>query len=129
LQLRVFGIVMMRTVGAAVNTVTTARSSECRRRHVSVWITCSSSVAIALVLRFSPLMGFVKDKIIAPLAGQAAKHTSPDVGHKAVDALGADTVRMWGRSRSRGAIAAVHGRVLSAARLASSSHWQRGQCW
>lgn len=37
-------------------------------------------------------MGFVKDKIIAPLAGHAAKHTSPGLGHKAVDAVGANKV-------------------------------------
>lgn len=66
-------------------------------QSTSLWITCSS-VALAAVLRFSPVMGFVTDKIIAPLAGQAAKHTSPDVGHKAVDALGADTVCVWGHT-------------------------------
>lgn len=38
-------------------------------------------------------MGFIKDKIVAPLAGEAAKHTSPGVGHKAVDALGPDKAR------------------------------------
>lgn len=38
-------------------------------------------------------MGFIKDKVVAPLAGQAAKHTSPSVGHKAVDALGPDKAR------------------------------------
>lgn len=37
-------------------------------------------------------MGFIKDKVVAPLAGHAAKHTSPELGHKAVEALGADKV-------------------------------------
>lgn len=54
--------------------------------------TCVAAVGLALALRFSLVMGFIKDKVVAPLAGHAAKHTSPELGHKAVEALGADKV-------------------------------------
>jgi hypothetical protein len=54
--------------------------------------TCVAAVGLALALRFSPFMGFIKDKVVAPLAGHAAKHTSPGLGHKAVEALSANKV-------------------------------------
>jgi hypothetical protein len=40
-------------------------------------------------------MGFLRDKVVAPLAGHVAKHTPPEAGHKAVAALGTDKVRRW----------------------------------
>lgn len=38
-------------------------------------------------------MGFIQDKVVAPVAGHVAKHTSPAVGHKAVNAIGPDKVK------------------------------------
>lgn len=37
-------------------------------------------------------MGFIKDKVIAPIAGHVAKHTPPEIGTKAVEAAGTDRV-------------------------------------
>jgi hypothetical protein len=75
-------------------------------------------------------MGFIKDKIIAPVAGQAAKHTSPDVGHKAVVAVGAHTVCEDVQQQQQGnRSCCACGRVPSAAHVASSSHWRTMHCW
>lgn len=60
-------------------------------------------------------MGFIKDKVIAPIAGHAAKHTSPELGHKAVNALGADKVSSRGLCKG-----AVPG---NAALQACTMHW------
>lgn len=77
---------------------TTKERQHARPRYTSprlapVLATCSAAVALAFALMFGPSMRFIKDKVIAPLAGHAAKHTSPELGHRAVDALGANMVR------------------------------------
>ena len=48
-------------------------------------------------------MGFIRDKVLAPVAGHVAKHTSPELGTKAVEAAGTDKVRAeqpsWAKQR------------------------------
>lgn len=44
-------------------------------------------------------MGFIKDKVIAPIAGHVAKHTSTETGHHVIEAVGTDKVRQQGHNR------------------------------
>lgn len=38
-------------------------------------------------------MGFFREKVVAPLAGKVSRHTTPQAAHRAVEAVGTDTVR------------------------------------
>lgn len=80
-------------------------------------------------------MGFM-DKVVAPLAGHAAKHTSPGVGHKAVDAVGADKVgACGGRAAGQSSNAKLHAMGPAAvvanpdgSYIPCTSHCQDGTC-